>query len=124
MDSKIFHQLEMTALWGWLNLVKDIKQRTPLRLNKVAQFADAILCFTDRSSYVEWVKLWKQEYRAAVALQCADKAALRQPHTLESAGIMSGAAVRAQWLVAMLYLRVQGKRRYPTLPEVPPTVEV
>lgn len=124
MESNIFHQLEMGALQSWLNLVKDIKQRTPARLDKVQQYADALLCFTDRRSYVEWVKLWKQEYKAAVLLQCADKVVLRKPHTPDSAWVMRGVTMRAQWLMAMLYLRVQGKRWYHTLPEVPPTGEV
>jgi len=123
-----FNGQGIITLGHWLNITKDIKQRTPARLDQVADATKKLCAFSNRAEYREWVKQWKQVYKEEVEAQVAAKRLLRQPHPTviingwkavdnNIRSTMSNAAFRASRLTAMLHLRRYGKRMYPSLVE-------
>lgn len=96
-----------------LNIRERLYRKNPLPVYEMDYQTSLkyLLEFTDRESYLEWVKMWKWRYAELVRIQKILKGELRKPHTARTSWIMSQSSTLTSFLHAFCVLRVEGKKK-------------
>jgi len=98
---------------------------TPRQYDDLEKAVNALLTFTSKQEYLDWVSHWKTHYKALVEAQKALKKEIHKPHiitriydkydgwicTSSASSAQSSVACNKGILSALIYLRQMGKKK-------------
>lgn len=99
-------------------------QGTPKQYNEAERAANALLTFTIKQEYLDWVSHWKTHYKALVDAQRTLKKEIHKSHIItkefrsgywyyisSASAAQSKIAANKEQLSALLHLRIEGKKK-------------
>ena len=115
-----YEPTDFRSLIIWLGHIKT--QGTPKQYDEAERAANALLTFTTKQEYLDWVSHWKAHYKALVEAQKALKKEIHKPHVMikaegysyyysSAAGAQSQIMANKGQLTALIHLRREGKKK-------------
>lgn len=75
-----YEPTDFRSLMIWLGHIKT--EGTPRQYDEAEKAVNALLTFTTKQEYLDWVSHWKTHYKALVEAQKALKKEIHQPHII------------------------------------------